>query len=235
MGSPRSIGLTRDSDRHGDYHRAVGFSGFDRDALSFYAELRGDNTKEWWTANKTRYERHVHEPMLQLAADLEGEFGEVKIFRPYRDVRFSADKSPYKLHIGMVTRARVAHYLHVSEEGLLTGGGVFDVPPAALARFRELVDDAASASSLDSVLGALDAREFELSADDALRTAPRGYPTHHPRVEFLRLKRLAIRRSDPPAEWMWTPEAGEVIRERWRAISEWCGWLEEHLGDLPPR
>ena len=50
----------------------MGFSGFDRDVLSFYAELRGDNTKEWWAANKTRFERHVHEPMLQLAADLEG-------------------------------------------------------------------------------------------------------------------------------------------------------------------
>ena len=113
------------------------FSGFDRDVLAFYAELRADNTKEWWTANKSRYERHVHEPMLRLAADLEDEFGEMKIFRPYRDVRFSADKSPYKLHIGMVTAARPAHYLHLSEEGLLSGGGVYEVPPAALARFRQ--------------------------------------------------------------------------------------------------
>ncbi len=156
------------------------FSGFDRDALAFYAELRADNTKEWWTANKSRYERHVHEPMLRLAADLEDEFGEMKIFRPYRDVRFSADKSPYKLHIGMVTAARPAHYLHLSEEGLLTGGGVYEVPPAALARFRQRVDDEASAQSLESVLAALDAREFELMTEGALRTAPRGYPGRSP-------------------------------------------------------
>ena len=212
----------------------MGFSGFDRDVLAFYAELRADNTKEWWTANKARYERHVHEPMLQLAADLEDEFGEAKIFRPYRDVRFSADKSPYKLHIGMVTREPAAHYLHLSEEGLLSGGGVYEVPPAALARFREFVDDEASARSLDSVLGALDATEFELTTDDALRTAPRGYPADHPRIELLRLKRLAVGRNDPPADWMWTPAAGDVIRERWRAVSEWCRWLEAHIGDLLP-
>jgi uncharacterized protein (DUF2461 family) len=85
------------------------FTGFDHDVLAFYAELRGDNTKEWWTANKSRYEMRIHQPMRDLAADLEDEFGEMKIFRPYRDVRFSADKSPYKLHIVMVTRARPAH------------------------------------------------------------------------------------------------------------------------------
>jgi uncharacterized protein (TIGR02453 family) len=210
------------------------FPGFDRDVLAFYAELRTNNTREWWTANKARYERNVHEPMLRLAADLEDEFGEMKIFRPYRDVRFSADKSPYKLHIGMVTTARPAHYLHLSEEGLLTGGGVYEAPTAALARFRRCVDDEASARSLESVLAALDAHEFELMTEGALRTAPRGYPADHPRVELLRLKRLSVGHDDPPADWMWTPEAGEIIRERWRVVSEWCSWLEENIGDAIP-
>jgi uncharacterized protein (TIGR02453 family) len=202
--------------------------------LAFYAELRANNAKEWWTAHKTRYERNVREPMLHLAADLEDEFGEMKIFRPYRDVRFSADKSPYKLHIGMVTTARPAHYLHLSEEGLLTGGGVYEAPTAALARFRRCVDDEASARSLESVLAALDAHEFELMTEGALRTAPRGYPADHPRVELLRLKRLSVGHDDPPADWMWTPEAGEIIRERWRVVSEWCSWLEENIGDAIP-
>jgi uncharacterized protein (TIGR02453 family) len=208
----------------------MAFHGWDPDVLAFYSELRANNAKEWWTANRARYERNVHEPMLQLAADLEEEFGEMKIFRPYRDVRFSADKSPYKLHIGMVTLARPAHYVHLSEEGLVTGGGLYDVPPAALARFRELVDDEASARSLGSLLDALERREYGLSMDDSLRSAPRGYRADHPRVELLRLKRLAVRREDPPADWMWGPEAGEVIRDRWRTVSEWCDWLEARIG-----
>jgi uncharacterized protein (TIGR02453 family) len=216
----------------GGYHRAVGFTGFDPDMLAFYAQLRADNTKQWWTANKARYEQRVLGPVLQLAEDLHDEFGEVKIFRPYRDVRFSADKSPYKLHLGMVTVARPAHYLHVSEEGLLTGGGAYEVPTAALRRFRQLVDDDATGEPLDAVLGALDAEEFSLSEDDSLRTAPRGYSADHPRIELLRLKRLALGRSEAPADWMWSPEAGDVIRERWRTVNVWCDWLDGHLGDL---
>ena len=84
------------------------------------------------------------------------------------------------------------------------------------------------------MLDALEASEFDLNTGDALRTAPRGYPADHPRIELLRLKRLAVGRTDPPDEWMWTPEAGEIIRDRWRAVSEWCGWLDAHLGHLIP-
>ena len=80
------------------------FTGFDPDALAFYAELRQNNTKEWWAAHRARFDERVAAPFEQLAEALADEFGEVKVFRPYRDVRFSADKSPYKLQIGMVTR-----------------------------------------------------------------------------------------------------------------------------------
>ncbi len=81
------------------------------DALSFYAELRENNTKKWWTADKRRYDENVAETFAALGDELSGEFGPMKMFRPYRDVRFSADKSPYKLHIGMVSRSAVAEVL----------------------------------------------------------------------------------------------------------------------------
>lgn len=214
----------------------MAFTGFDPDALAFYAELREDNSKEWWLAHRARFDEHVAAPFEELAAALTDEFGEMKVFRPYRDVRFSADKSPYKLHIGMVTRSRVAHYIQLSEEGLMTGGGVYDVPPAALARFRELVDDPGPAARLERVLAELDRAGFAPLADDALRTAPRGYRTDHPRIELLRLRRLAVGRREDPADWMWTPDALEQIRERWRAVSLWCAWVRDNLeGHLTER
>lgn len=205
------------------------FTGFDPDALAFYAELRQNNSKEWWVAHRARFDEHVAGPFEELAAELTGEFGEMKVFRPYRDVRFSADKSPYKLHIGMVTRSRVAHYIQLSEEGLMTGGGVYDVPPAALARFRELVDDPGPAARLDRVLDELRAQGFAPMAEDALRTAPRGYRADHPRIELLRLRRLAVGRREDPAEWMWSPGALDEVRARWRAVSLWCAWVEDNL------
>ena len=71
-------------------------AGIPADAVAFYAELEANNTKDWWTANKERYERSVREPFAALTDALADEFGEARIFRPYRDVRFSADKTPYK-------------------------------------------------------------------------------------------------------------------------------------------
>ena len=210
----------------------MAFGGFHRDAPVFFRELAANNTKAWWTANQERYAAHVRGPFEALAAELEPEFGDVKIFRPYRDVRFSADKTPYKLQIGMVTRAPVAHYLQLSASGLLVGGGVYDVPPAALARFREIVDDPRLSRELQAVLEDVRADGFALMSDDALRTAPRGYPIDHPRIDLLRVKRLAIGREDELEDWLWTPDAFDIVSDAWRTVSTWRTWVSENLGDL---
>jgi len=72
------------------------FSGWPSAAVEFYDELAADNTRSYWTAHKPVYEAAVYTPMAQLLAELAGEFGSGRISRPYRDVRFSADKTPYK-------------------------------------------------------------------------------------------------------------------------------------------
>jgi uncharacterized protein (TIGR02453 family) len=208
------------------------FSGLSPNAPAFFDELAENNSKAWWSANQDRYLEDVRGPFEALAAELEPEFGDVKIFRPYRDVRFSADKTPYKLQIGMVTRSPTAHYLQLSGSGLLLGGGSYDVPPAALGRFREIVDSPRLAVELQSVLAEAAAAGFEPMSDGALRTAPRGYAVDHPRIELLRLTRLAIGRQDDLADWMWTPDAFDIISDGWRTVSTWCDWLASHLGDL---
>ncbi|QKJ19626.1 DUF2461 domain-containing protein [Microbacterium hominis] len=207
------------------------FTGLNPDAVSFFADLRGHNTKEWWAAHKDRYDQNVREPFEALAEELAVEFGAVKIFRPHRDVRFSADKSPYKLQIGLVSRAPYAHYLQLSEDGLLTGGGAYQPAPAALSRFRELVVDPRTSGDLEATLEEVGAHGYALMTDDALRTAPRGYPADHPRIALLRLRRLAVGRSEPVADWMWSPDALDEIRHRWRTVSVWCRWLAENVGE----
>ena len=73
------------------------------DALDFFVELEGNNDRPWWQANKERFEQSVAEPMRALLDELEPEFGVFKVFRMNRDVRFSADKSPYKTAHAAVT------------------------------------------------------------------------------------------------------------------------------------
>jgi uncharacterized protein (TIGR02453 family) len=210
----------------------MGFDGLHPDAPVFFRDLAVNNTKAWWAENNQRYLAHVRGPFEQLAAELEPEFGDLKIFRPHRDVRFSADKTPYKTHIGMVSRAPIAHYLQLGEDGLLLGGGVYDVPPAALRRFREIVDHPRLSQGLDQVLAQMDAAHLSPMTDDSLRTAPRGYPVDHPKIELLRLKHLAVGGRDELADWMWTPDALEIISDTWRSVSMWRTWVAENLGDL---
>ncbi len=97
----------------------MAFSGWPEEALDFYDGLAVDNSKSYWTEHKAVYEDKILRPMTELTEELAPEFGEPKIFRPYRDVRFSKDKSPYKTHIGAVIGG--TGYIQLSAEGLGAG------------------------------------------------------------------------------------------------------------------
>jgi uncharacterized protein (DUF2461 family) len=77
----------------------MAFRGWRVDALEFFEGLEAENSKAYWARNKPVYDREVRAPMEALLAELEPDWGEGRIFRPYRDVRFSKDKSPYKTTI----------------------------------------------------------------------------------------------------------------------------------------
>ena len=203
------------------------FDGFNPDGFAFYDELERDNTREWWLANKARYDEHVRAPAEALAAELEPEFGPLKIFRPYKDVRFSADKRPYKDHLGMVSTSLTepALYLQFSQHGLVLGGGLYQPSREQLARFRELVDDSRSAEDVAAAVARAEAAGFALTTEGKVATAPRGYRTDHPRIDLLRLTRLAISRRYPQEDWMLRPEAFDTISADWRVVSAWNDWL----------
>lgn len=213
------------------------FAGFDPDVFAFYAELeraqRGDPlaAKEWWLANKARYESVVRGPAENLAGELSAEFGSLKIFRPYKDVRFSADKRPYKDHLGMVSTdmTSTAHYLQLSQHGIMLGGGLYQPSREQLARFREIVDDTRLVGDLDAAIEEATAAGFELITAGAVATAPRGYRADHPRIALLRLTHLALSQRFDAAPWMSTAELVERVRVAWRSVSAWNTWLDANL------
>ncbi len=82
----------------------MSFQGWPEAALDFFEGLEHDNSKAYWTAHRHIYDEAVLGPMTELTEDLGQEFGPVKIFRPYRDIRFSADKSPYRTEAGAIAR-----------------------------------------------------------------------------------------------------------------------------------
>jgi uncharacterized protein (TIGR02453 family) len=205
--------------------------GIDPDAFAFYAELEQHQTKEWWLANKKRYDERVKAPIERLVDALGGEFGPLKIFRPYKDVRFSADKRPYKDHLGLVSAddSSTAYYVQVSHHGVMIAGGLYQPARDQLARFREIVDDNRLVGDLEATLDEVSEHGFTIMTDNALATAPRGFSVNHPKIGLLRLKHLAISAHHDPAAWMHTPEFVERVRAGWRTVGVWNDWIAENL------
>jgi uncharacterized protein (DUF2461 family) len=95
--------------------RTTAFNGWKVEALEFFEGLEADNSKAYWQRNKDVYETLVRAPMEALLAELEQRWGEGRIFRPHRDVRFSRDKSPYKTNIAAVLGDG---YVQLDKDGL---------------------------------------------------------------------------------------------------------------------
>ncbi|GAB3888423.1 DUF2461 domain-containing protein [Terrabacter terrigena] len=207
------------------------FTGFPTGALGFYAGLEADNSKAYWTDHKAQWEREVREPMLALVDALEDEFGEAKLFRPNRDIRFSADKSPYKTHLGAFVAVEPAsgYYVEISAGGLRAGGGFRAHSTAQTASLRRAVDASASGLQLESLLEGLRRKQFEVHGEQ-VRTTPRGYAADHPRIETLRYKELMVIRDFGDPDWLATKSALTRVRDTWRATRPLNEWVAEHVG-----
>jgi len=215
----------------------MGFEGWPSEALAFYAGLEKDNTREYWQAHRDVYEDAVREPLELLVEEALEEFGPGKVFRPYRDVRFSKDKAPYKT----VAAAYVVppdliggFYVQLSSERLRVGGGLYEPSRDQLARQREAIDRDGPGGRLEAVLADLRSAGFDVYGAE-LRTAPRGYPRDHPRIEHLRRTRLAVLRDHEPAEGVHDARARDLVFGGWRAVRPLLEWLSEHVGPAHER
>ncbi len=215
-------------------HPAEPFEGFPPAALAFYAGLRADNTKAYWEAHRHVWEDAARRPMLALIAVLADEFGPFRVFRPYRDVRFSRDKAPYKDHLGAVGErpGGTAHYVHLSAAGLLAATGHYVMAGDQLERFRAAVADDRHGTELERIIARLEAAGLAVGpgGEDPLKTAPRGYPADHPRIGLLRGKGLAVTRHFGAPAWLHTPEVVDHLATFWRAAAPLNGWLDAHVG-----
>lgn len=216
--------------------RPVTFTGWPDAAFDFFARLETDNTKPFWEANRHVYDDAVRAPMAAFAALVRDAYGPLHVFRPYRDVRFSRDKSPYKTHCGAVTEGPggEVYYVQVSADGLLAASGYYQMARDQLERFYAAIDDGRTGPELETLVAAVD-DGYDVGGSE-LKTAPRGYPRDHPRVELLRHKGLTLSRSFPVQDWHATPAAAERITQVWEAARPINAWLNRHVGPstLPP-
>jgi uncharacterized protein (TIGR02453 family) len=202
------------------------FRGWPAEAFDFYEGLEADNTKTYWLANKQTYEDAVRGPMEALLEQLAPEFGPGKVYRPYRDVRFSADKTPYKTAIGA---SNERGYVQLSAQGLAAATGYWHMARDQLARYRPAVADDRTGPELERIVAGLRKQKYTVGGA-ALKTAPKGYPRDHLRIELLRFTDMTVWQEWSPAAWMGTAKAADRIVKVWRDASALTDWLDQHVG-----
>jgi len=202
------------------------FQGFPAAALDFYDDLEMDNTKSFWEAHKAVYDEAVKGPMLALVTALEPEFGTAKVFRPYRDVRFAKDKTPYKTNQGAYVAVAPATgwYLEISARGVRVGGGIYEASGERLAAFRDAIADDKTGPKLKRILTKLEKDAWEIGGEQ-LKTAPRGYDAEHPRIELLRHKQLFAGKLYGFEPVIHTPELVDRVRADWRTLKPMVDWV----------
>ncbi len=183
---------------------------FDEKLFKFLQALKRNNKREWFKANKARYEAEVRDPMLRFIADFERHLHAISphfvadprpvggsLFRIYRDTRFAKDKTPYKTTAGAHfrhARAKDVHapgfYLHLEPDGVFAASGIWHPDAATLAKIRAAI--ASDAKSWQRITSAKALSKVFSLGGDSLKRAPKGYDPEHPLIEDLRRKDFIV-------------------------------------------
>lgn len=183
------------------------FNGFPEEGLKFLRELKRNNNREWFNAHKSDYLNFVKLPMQSLIFELKPYMQQIapnfiinpktSIFRIYRDVRFSKDKSPYKTHISAIFnptknwKESAGLYIEIAPGGIFLGGGLYMPDSSHQKKFRNSL-----IQKSDSFLKIINAADFKKFFQDIqgekLNRVPPGFPGDHILSEYLKLKQFYI-------------------------------------------
>ena len=212
-------------------------AGFGPDVTTFYDGLEADNSRGYWQAHRAVYDGQVAAPLRALGEALAGEFGAVKVFRPNRDVRFSADKSPYKTQAALTAwGAAAGWYVAASADGLFVAGGMYAAQTDQARRMRAAAAEDRTGPPLSRAVRALERAGWDVGGDRLVRV-PKPWDDDHPRADLLHAKTLTAGRMLPWSDRLRSPAVAGVVAGRWRELAPLVRWLERHVGpsDRPPR
>jgi uncharacterized protein (TIGR02453 family) len=219
------------------------FAGMPDEGLAFLEDLEERNTRDFFDANKQVFKEQVQAPFAALveaaAARLRRsvpDLGPPKVFRIYRDLRFSRDKTPYKTSMSASVPSRprddgggpgvgTGFYVNVGPAGLYTASGLYHADRADLARVRAAVADPDSGPELEAIFRRAAAKGLEPWLDP-LQRMPREWPADHPRAALLKARSLVLNRQHERAPWLQTAELLDHLVADWKAMIPFNRWLE---------
>ena len=189
------------------------FEGFSDDAIQFFLELQAEQSRDWFRAHQSDFERLCRRPLELFVSELCERLAhqafpkigdaEPHYFRIQRDTRFSKDKAPYKTFIAANVPIRGLRdgeeqhgipglYISFGLDGEFLGAGAWHMSPEQLGRYRAFLDNARSGARMQREVDALRAQGFDIAAMETLKRVPSPYPQDHPRAELLKHKGLAV-------------------------------------------
>jgi uncharacterized protein (TIGR02453 family) len=221
----------------------MAFRGFlDQDG-KFFGKLAKNQTREWFLANKATFEEGWHAPMKLLLAEVFAlvddalpycDLEDPKVFRIYRDVRFSKDKAPYKTNIGgtiplkgtgKVTEVPIALYFHVGYQDCFAASGNYMMDGATLKRFRDALVDQEKGAAFAAIVRKLDKQGFSLDSHETAKRIPKGYDPAHPHAEHLRRKGLTVTFPKTPKELLTSPKLVSHLAKHVKTAAPLVEWL----------
>ena len=219
------------------------FAGMPDEGLAFLEDLEERNTKAFFDANKPVFTSQVQAPFAALveaaAARLRRSvpgIGTPKLFRIYRDLRFSKDKTPYKTSMSASIPSRgpgdddrpgvdTGYYVNVGPAGLYTASGLYHPARPDLERVRAAIADPDTGPELEAILGKAAAKGLDPWLDP-LQRAPKAWPPDHPRAHLLKSRSLVLNRQHERAPWLQTTELLDHLLADWKAMVPFNRWLE---------
>jgi len=210
------------------------FAGFTEQAFDFYEGLRADNSKAYWTAHKDVYESAVRGPMRELLESLASTFdGEPMLFRPYRDVRFSKDKSPYKTQQGgfLQVAPGLGYWMQLDADGVMVGGGFHAHDRTQTQRFRSAINEETTGQQLVTLTNKLIKAGYALGGDQ-IKTRPRGVAAGHPRLDLMRYEFLTVSRPIPHSEST-SKTFAKTVAGHWKKVTPLVQWCQAYAAPTP--
>jgi uncharacterized protein (TIGR02453 family) len=224
--------------------RVLRFEGFADKGGTFFKRLAKNNERTWFLAHKAEYEEGWAAPMKVLLAEVKeaidaaythSDLGEPKLFRIFRDVRFSKDKTPYKTQVaGIIPLARsgkkvtdlpMALYFHVGARENVCAAGHYQMEPESLARFRVAVSEDGRGKELTKILAGLAKKGFTADTHERFKRVPRGFAPDHPRAELLKRRGLVVQFPPLPSGILADAKLSKWLATGCKAAAPLVEWL----------
>lgn len=231
----------------------AGFRGFGPGALRFLRGLARNNRREWFEARRAVYEAEIRDPLRALVEEMDIQLARLapeltgdprrSLFRIHRDIRFSADKSPYKAHAACqfyhgdagrgagqdAVGAGAGLYFQLADGDSFVAGGMWMPARPALERIRETLAESPEAFE-DLVRAPAFRRRFkDLDREALLKRMPRGYPETHPAAEWLRYRSFTATRMLSARE-VESPRLPAILARDFAALVPLVRWLNTAIG-----